>query len=96
MDKAIILDRLRQQAICQFGHDSSAKRAKSELFLTLNSMSLAVSLRGEIFVYRFRENADLFGDKCQQGDRRPFTGAQGATGVAQVGPDPTFVSPDAK
>ena len=70
-----VLDCLRQEAVGQFGRGTSAKRAKSELFLTLNSMPLAVSLRGEIFVYRFRENADLFGDKCQQGNRGPLTGA---------------------
>ncbi|HEY1935883.1 MAG TPA: hypothetical protein VGG99_28085 [Acetobacteraceae bacterium] len=66
---------MRQQAVCQFGCGMSAKRAKSELLLALDGMTLAVPLRGEIFVYRFRENADLFGDKCQQGNRGPLTGA---------------------
>ena len=84
MDEAVVLDRLRQEDFGQFCRRSPAERTQSELALAFDGMVLAIPLGCEVCVNRLREDPELPGDKCKQRSRRPFAGAQGTTGIAQV------------
>src|SRR3954469_4127109 len=80
----IVLDRLRQESICQFGGGASPKGAKAKSLLAFDRLTLTGPLRGQILVDGVRKNPDLVSDERKQGGRRSLAGAQRTTGEAQV------------
>src|SRR3954469_5426665 len=80
----VVLDRLRQESICQFGGGALPKGAKSKSLLALDRLTLTGPLRGQIRVDGVRKNPDLVSDERKQGGWRSLAGAQRTTGEAQV------------
>src|SRR4051812_11373446 len=80
----IVLDRLRQESICQFGGGASPKGAKAKSLLALDGLALTGPLRSQILIDGVRKNPDLVSDEREQDGRRSLAGAQRTTGEAQV------------
>jgi hypothetical protein len=76
MEEAIVLQGLRMKAVGEFCRGVFSEGAEAKPVLQFGSMPTTILLRGEVVTDGFRPHIDLFGDKRDQGRRRPLIGPQ--------------------
>jgi len=84
MKEAIVLQGLRMKVVGEFRRGALPEGTEPKPVLQFGSMSAAILLRGEVVTDRLRPHIDLFGDKRDQGRRRPLIGPQRPPWMAQV------------
>ena len=84
MEEAIVFEGLRMKGVGEFGRGIFPEGAEAKPVLQFGSMSSAILLRGEVVTDGFRPHVDLFGDKRDQGCRRPLIGPQRPPWMAEV------------